>query len=89
MYKAIYASGSSGLADPTRNKVTKPATRTAARIGIAKMMGVPKTPPNTWVNAVVGSTVAAAKWVDVDESIGDDVRSGTAVACSRLVVVCW
>ena len=52
---------------------TTPATASAATMGMAKMMGVPKTPEKTSVKKVVGSTVPAETDSDDDDD-GDELR---------------
>jgi hypothetical protein len=57
------------LAYDTIKNAMSPATRNAARIGIAKIMGVPNTPESTSDRTVVGSNVSA------DTCSEDDITS--------------
>eukprot|EP00428_Durinskia_dybowskii_P019476 CAMPEP_0170211572 /NCGR_PEP_ID=MMETSP0116_2-20130129/5402_1 /TAXON_ID=400756 /ORGANISM="Durinskia baltica, Strain CSIRO CS-38" /LENGTH=87 /DNA_ID=CAMNT_0010462107 /DNA_START=248 /DNA_END=511 /DNA_ORIENTATION=- len=54
-------------------KAIKDATLNAATMGTNKMAGVPNKPPNTSDKTVVGSKVAAERWIDADEDTTDVV----------------
>jgi hypothetical protein len=64
------------LAYATINQAITVATLTAAKMGTNRMMGLPRSPPNTCESIVVGSTVDAEMVLElerIDISIGIDI----------------
>ena len=82
---SIIYSSTSGFAYDTMNHAMSPATPNAARIGTARMAGVPNNAPKRSDNTVVGSNVAAACSSDGEDDNAPACDNGDDAKISSII----
>mmetsp|Transcript_24579 Transcript_24579/g.58309 ORF Transcript_24579/g.58309 Transcript_24579/m.58309 type:complete len:201 (-) Transcript_24579:288-890(-) len=86
LFQLYIYSSTSGFAYDTMNHVISPATLNAARMGTAKMAGVPNNAPKTSDSTVVGSKVpAACSSDDEEDDNGSDCDNGKDIKISSTI----